>query len=503
MREEGGQVKHASGGNLGFKLRELTLLAIALCVMGTSARAQEDPDLLRRLERLSERTDESLRLTIPEGQQVSERIFLDFGGSVRFGAYAIDDRFSKTRVLRQTDAITYVQAEIDGGHRFFGQLRFVYDDFNAGDSFDGQGDDLREPIGDRYWYSFDLRQDNLRETGKRIDHNFALKVGRQFVHWGSGLVLSRVMYAFLLDLELNGLALTALYAQTPRSGTVDFDGSRPSFDTNTRRLYYGGSLEYRGFANHRPAVSYLVQRDRNDRDFQVISTPGNDFPTGFDYDSSYLTAGSQGSLASRLTYRVELVREMGRGLSGSVGSDGSPVGQTREDIQAWAGVATLSYPMGDVHNTRFDLEVASGSGDDDRLDSSDTFGGNRSGTTDRSFNSLGYVNTGLALSPDLANLFSLQLGASTSPTFWGTRSDGLRVGFAGFLFTKLDEKSAINVPTIDHTFVGGEVDFSIDWRITSDFSTTFRYGLFLPGDAMPSQQDDYRHFGYLGVTYAF
>ncbi len=52
-------------------------------------------------------------------------------------------------------------------------------------------------------------------------------------------------------------------------------------------------------------------------------------------------------------------------------------------------------------------------------------------------------------------------------------------------------------------FVGGEIDFLIDWRITSDLNVDFRYGIFIPGEAMPDGEDDPRHFFYIGMTYGF
>jgi hypothetical protein len=43
----------------------------------------------------------------------------------------------------------------------------------------------------------------------------------------------------------------------------------------------------------------------------------------------------------------------------------------------------------------------------------------------------------------------------------------------------------------------------MSWRILSDLSLDLRYGVFLPGDAMPDTEDDVRQFIYTGVTYAF
>ena len=91
------------------------------------------------------------RLAIPSDQPIAERLLLDFGGTYRFGFYAIDESSGETRILRQSDARLYLRAELDGAHRFFGRLRFLYNDWNGGDSFDRRGDELDDPIADPYW----------------------------------------------------------------------------------------------------------------------------------------------------------------------------------------------------------------------------------------------------------------------------------------------------------------------------------------------------------------
>jgi hypothetical protein len=480
-------------------------LALAAAIAAAvPAWGQTDGDVVRRLERQLRQLDATYRLAVPAGQPIAERLMLDYGGSIRFGLLGVDAPCGETRILRQTDGVLYLRAELDGAHRFFGRLRFLYNDFNDHDSFDGRGDEWEEPIGDRYWYQFDLRGAKLAETGQRSDYNVNIKAGRQFVYWGSGLTLNNVLYAGLLDAELADFGFTGLLGLTPSSGTIDWDASRPGFDSDTDRAYFGGQIEYRGFATHRPYFFALVQRDHNERDEHTFRTPIFNYPTEFKYNSEYWALGSRGSLGPNLYYRAELVYETGEGLSSPFDRNtAAPVAQTREDIEAWAGVFKLTYLLRDDFDTRFDLELVGGSGDDDRLDSSDTFGGNESGTDDNAFNSLGYINTGLALAPDVSNLFSIRLGASTSPHQIGTHADWLRLGVNGFLFFKIDKDAPLNVRTSSETFIGGEIDFAVDWRITSDLSATLRYGLFLPGDAIPGCQDDPRHFAYAGVTYAF
>ncbi|MHC4787171.1 MAG: hypothetical protein ACYTE6_14545, partial [Planctomycetota bacterium] len=113
-----------------------------------------------------------------------------------------------------------------------------------------------------------------------------------------------------------------------------------------------------------------------------------------------------------------------------------------------------------------------------------------------------YIDTGLALAPNLSNLFIARLGGSTYP-FRATSSLGrLRMGAAGLLFFKIDSEASLNIPSRDGTFLGGEIDVFADWRIASDVSMNVRYGVFFPGDAACCP-DDPRHFFYVGFNYAF
>lgn len=481
------------------------LAAIGLCLGGAAYGQQQSTGTqrLQRLQRELRELDDEFRLTFSPDQPIAERLLLEYGGTYRSGFYAIDDAFGSTRILREYDLRLYLRAELDGAHRFFGRLRFLWEDWNSGDSFDGRGDEFENPIGDRYWYQFDLRGAVQAAGGERLGYNVNVKTGKQFVEWGTGLTLSNALYAVLVDAEAFDLGFIGLAGITPSSDTVDFDGSRPAFDTSTSRAFVGGAVEYRGWSSHRPYAYYLTQRDNNDEDFAVFTGPLGSIPTRFDYDSSYVGIGARGSIRADLRYRAELVYEYGEGLSNSFDTaTGLAIPQTFEDVSAWGGLAGLTYLLRDDADTRLDFQILAASGDDDRLNSANTFGGNRSGTEDTAFNALGFVDTGLALSPFPSNLLILRAGLSTFP-MRGKGLERLRFGVRGYLFAKLDEDAPLNVGTVDETFVGGEVDLFLDWRIASDLSGNLRYGVFFPGDAMAPGQDDVRHFFYAGFNYAF
>ncbi len=483
--------------------RILMIAAIPL-LCHSPTQAQSDPEVIQRLERQLREFDATYRLAVPSDQPIAERMMLDVGGSMRIGLLGVDDENSHIRRLRQFDGILYVRGELDGTHRFFSRFRFLHNDFNEGDSFDGHYDRLEAPIADRYWYEFDSRGAELAKSGQYSDFNLNIKVGRQFLEWGSGLALSQVMYAGLVDLEIMDLGVTGLVSLTPSTGTIDFDGTRPGFHDDTDRAYYGVKLEYRGHPTHTPYVSFLAQRDHNDQDFSVFTTTLNSYPTRFAYDSEYWAIGSRGTLGPQISYRIELVHETGDALSNSYNPvTSTPIVQTTEDIQAWAGVASLSYFLLDDSNTRFDLEILGASGDDDRVAANDTFGGNTSGTRDFAFNSLGYVNTGLALAPEITNLISCRVGYSMSPQIVCLRRDAIRLGVNGFIFFKADKDAPMSFQSGTDRLIGGEIDLAMDWRISSDVNATVRYGLFLAGDAIPRENESISHYIYAGMTYAF
>jgi hypothetical protein len=469
--------------------------AAAAALLAEPSPAQDEGEVVQRLERQLRELDRAFRLEIPEGATLSDRLLLDYGASLQFGVYSIDDAGSEDHVLRQSDGRAWVRAELDGVHRFFARARFRYDDWNSGDDFDGRGDELDDPIGERWWYELDLRG-----GGDGRD----LKLGKQFVEWGNGLALSDLLIGAVATADLGGLQLSLLAADTPVTDFVDVDGSRPSFDRNTKRRFLGAQLAMRedGVA---PFVHVLSQADHNDRDSTTFQDAlGQLYATSLEYDSTYVGLGARGTLGEATSWRAEVDWETGRALSSPIDLGGVPGTQTQETIRAFAFAAALAHAVGDERDSRVDLELIAGSGDDDRLDSADTFGGNRTGTIDKAWNGFGYLNTGLALAPEPSNLVIVRAGGVTSPLLdWGADVARLRAVLDGYLFLKIESDAPINVPTVTKRLVGGEVDLGFDWNVHSDLSLNFRWGLFLPGDAMPTGQDGTRQVLFLGITYAF
>jgi hypothetical protein len=285
--------------------------------------------------------------------------------------------------------------------------------------------------------------------------------------------------------------------------TIDFDSSRPQFDDDTLRGFYGAMVNLRvgPSQEHRPFLYALAQQDYNNDDPRVTG----DVVTRFEYDSFYLGAGSTGTLGDRLVYGVELVYEGGRGLSNSFTNQGGslvPTDQTKEDITAFAADLRLEYLLPDPGRTRFTAEAIFATGDDDRVHTSNTFGGNRPGTDDQSFNAFGLLNNGLAFAPNISNLIVLRGGASTFPLTDYKPMRNLQVGADLFLFAKADENAPIDEPTTSGRYLGFEPDLFLNWQIRSDVTLALRYGIFFPdGDTVVG--NEVRQFFYGGLTFAF
>jgi len=464
------------------------------------------------LQRQLNQEDAEMRQAYYANAPISERLSIEYGGTFRYAFNIIDTAQSQETYQQIYDLRLFTSIELDGAHRFFGRLRFQYNqwDFRGTRAIGPDYDDVgwQNPIGELYWYEFNLAGMIRAQTGNKPDYNFVAKVGRQYVIWGQGGVLSNYMYAGIFDFSWRDWKATGMIGVTSGNDTIDWDLSRPGYDTDTQRLYYGGKLEFAGFAGHRPYLYLLAQKDLNEGQVALLPAALPTIPTTFNYDSSYVGLGSNGALGADLVYRAECMYEYGTTLSDPLPRDGTltPVPQQNSQISAVAGVGGLTWLRRDKADTRIDFQIVAGSGSPDRLDAGNTFGGIAPGAVDTSFNSLGYVNTGLVLSPDFANLLCPSLGFSTSPFPGGGIFENFRVGITGFLFGRILSNAPLSFQTQPGgtNYVGGEVDFSVEWRLLSDLDLSFKYGIFMPNQSafFPSQSAT-RDFVYIGGTFAF
>ncbi|MBX3354935.1 MAG: alginate export family protein [Phycisphaeraceae bacterium] len=501
--------------------RSSLLAFMSSLLLAAVAQGQGTASLAENLQRQLNVEDAMARAAYFRDTPIADRLLLDAGGSFRYGFYMLDTPRSQKQYLQQPDLRLFLLAELDGAHRFFGRLRFEYNEWDfrgtrpTGTEAGEEG--WQNPIGEIYWYQFDLAG-LLASQGESIrDFNVQVRGGRQYYIWTTGLVLSNYIYGAQLDITLGDFVATGMYGQTAGSDTVDFDTSRPGFDNDTARKYAGGKLEYRGISGHRPYAFYMTQVDGNAGQ-QTVIQPNilGGVPTTFRYNSNYLGFGSSGSIGPSIIYRAEFVQQWGTTLSDPLNRNpiftpetlaGQPlaVPQQPTSINAQAGLVGLTWLARDESDFRIDLQVVVGSGDKNRLDSGTTFGGIAPRNVDNAFNSNGYINTGLALAPAPTNMVIPSLGVSLNPLPTIPLFKDLRYGITGYIFNKTVSDAPISVLTRPGVpFIGGEIDQNLDWRISSDLNLNIRYGIFIPHkDAFFPNEGKIRQFFYVGMTYAF
>jgi len=472
------------------------------------------PDPATELQRLLNVQDAEFRQQYFSNTPIAERALMDFGGFFRYGFSSIDDSGGVNQFMNTYDLRLYGRVELDGWFRAFGRLRFQYNDWNTIGNFTPSGEGWQVPIGEIYWAEFDLGNWLSSQDGMDRSWSARARAGRQFIFWASGLTLADYMYAATADVSLGAFGFSGLVGLTSGSDTIDWDTSRPGYDSDTARLYLGGKLDLK-LGEHVPYFFYLAQFDQNSGQVDFLPPgvpPAFQARTQFDYESQYWGIGANGSVGPDILYRVEFALETGSTLSDPIKHDASlPPDQLARPqfstpILAQAGLAGLTWLARDKADTRLDLQLLAGSGSPYRLDSGNTYGGIEPGHTDTSFNSLGYVNTGLVFAPEPANMCVPSLALSASP-FKGNEVFGdTRVSANAFLYVRWDNAAPISVPTNlgGSNLVGSEFDFNIDWRIWSDLNMSVRYGIFVPNTSVFSDtEQDPRDFFYVGMTYAF
>jgi hypothetical protein len=143
------------------------------------------------------------------------------------------------------------------------------------------------------------------------------------------------------------------------------------------------------------------------------------------------------------------------------------------------------------------------SGDSDRMGSpTNVLGGNTRGN-DTSFSGFGYRDTGLAFAPRMSNIHIWRTGASFMPLEKVKGLEKFELGTDWFMYARNHSAGAITDSTADTNagFLGWEMDYYANWRITSDLSWTARVGTFFPTHAFSNETC--RTFFLTGVTYSF
>ncbi len=147
-----------SNGAFVFVLVFLTLLApsVALAQMQLDANPQAPAGptdaFLARQRALEHENQLKLRQELPPAQ----RLRVDYGGWYNSYFFLFDDGYNSSRTLRQNELRLWTSFTADQGvHEGYARMRMTYSDWNHGDSYTPDEDDLDGPHLERGGYKVD------------------------------------------------------------------------------------------------------------------------------------------------------------------------------------------------------------------------------------------------------------------------------------------------------------------------------------------------------------
>ncbi|MCK6457000.1 MAG: alginate export family protein [Phycisphaerae bacterium] len=458
----------------------LTLAATAAAQVGTTSDA-----FLQRQRAIEERNRQMMDRALP----TSQRFLFDWGGWFDWYLFLFDDGDNSSRTQRTYDLRLWAGVTADEGvHEAYFRTRMSWRDWNYGDSFNGNEDDFEGPNLDRGYYQFDLTKALRRYNDIDLPLSLRAKVGRDFVVAGSGYAVSLPLDHVSVQMEYLDFQTTFILGRTP-SSTPNIDRSEPVSD-NSIRNFWIIEERWKGSPRHEPFV-YIAQNSDHSREDPL------DLLQNYRYDSTYIGFGSTGELVRNLRYTTEWVIERGT-------SYGDQRFLHKDKIKAWAFDQELEYLFSHKTEPRLSLEYMFASGDVDRLDSpTNAVGGNRNDHTDRGFVGFGFRDTGVSFAPRLSNIHIWRAGASFRPLPEVELARNLELGTNWFLYHKHRTAAAVSDSLADEQagYLGWEMDYFANYRLTNDLSLTVRFGSFFPGDAFSDRTS--RTFLLTGVTWSF
>lgn len=481
----------------GFPVRLLLLTALLgtlawparaaaqLSLNQSAPRADLGSAFLNRQRALERENQRKLQETLPAAQKFR----VDYGGWFNTYFFLFDDGIESSRTLRQYETRFWVSVSADEGiHDFYTRVRATYDDWNHGDSFYPNYDDLDGPNLERGWYVFDIAKALKRDERLDAPFELKLKVGRDLVYVGTGYAIDLPLDHAMLQGEIFGFETTYIGGRTPMS-TENIDRSRPVAD-HSNRVFHIIEERYKGWDSHEPFVYIAWQDDHTKEDNPELLQQ-------YRYDSRYIGFGSVGELVENLRYSSEWVIERGKSYN-----DQRFI--KRSDVKAWGFNHRLDYYFRHKMKPVVSAEWMFASGDQDRLLSpTNAAGGNQGDHVDNSFIGFGFRDTGLSFAPRLSNIHVWRAGGSFRPFPDSKVAKELELGNDYYVYYKHRHEAAVSDPLADEQsgYLGWEMDYYANWRLVNDLAWTVRFGTFFPGRAFSDQTT--RTFLLTGVTWSF
>ena len=366
----------------------------------------------------------------------------------------------------------------------YGRLRntYIWKPVVSND-YSGIGDDFEGPIVDSLYGTLYLHT--------RYNIPFTLKVGRQFLTLGRGIVYSDMHDGIEAKYIIGDNMMIKGFASKTTEFEDNIDYSVPGYQDEGDRQFFGaeGSVI---LGNNVIYVYGMIQRDYSHENPE-------DTRQNYTYDSEYVGAGLTGKYPY-VSYWFEGIKEYGKSYT-----DATQTALERRDIDAWAIDTGLKVKLDWYSHPVLDAEVAIGSGDKHRQRVTNTVDGN-SGGKDTNFLYFGAFNAGYALAPRLSNMHIYKFGITFKPLeFIPHVGENIAVG-AKFYFYRKDRMEG-GIYDVDATEpspdIGEEIDGFVHWKVYENFYLTARYGIFFPGSAYPRYRRNYSEFIYLRARMMF
>ena len=164
----------------------------------------------------------------------------------------------------------------------------------------------------------------------------------------------------------------------------------------------------------------------------------------------------------------------------------------------------MAYLFDGPKQARVSAQYLFGSGDSDRTRSPvNTVGGFQGDRHDRGFTGFGFRETGLSFAPRIGNLHMGRVGASFHPWPEDASLRHFELGADWYLYYKHHRDGAVSDATANKrsSYLGWEMDYFANWRVTADIAYTARLGAFFPGKAFSDRTT--RTFALVGIIWSF
>ncbi len=335
--------------------------------------------------------------------------------------------------------------------------------------------------------TFDLELGFFRYA---TDNNiFKIEAGRRYFSVGSGLVMNGRGDGGEMNLFTPIADISVLFAYTGflNKNENPYNLSERDISDGAKRIFTGGVLE-KHFGNQTLYFFSIVEIDFADDDDPSVKTQ---------YDAEYYAMGLRGYLGGYANYYSEFVYETGTSYK---------LNSTDErNINAIALNCGLDIYLSLPTLPILSFQYAFGSGDRDR--GSYTSPNANTNSDDNGFMYFGTFHGGYGLRPALANLHVIRAGFSLSP-FWNSTTPALkRITFIGkySYYLKYYASGVINAgeAPLEDRDVGHGIDLALKWGAFYDLVLFINYGLFLPGSAYSSDNNNPRNFIMAGANIVF